>query len=186
MSYEVKHVKEINYLGMSEEERKEIWRLDDLRFQEMGTCFDDENDYFALYEDVDNPADKTTTDATYAVYMSKSGELLCLLHDAGVALNGCVDANYYYERLALYKQIAMLAGWPEILPPQHMTWRDLLNELRKQPDDVLDMPAYVNVTQETWAGLHEVTSLTTWNGEGEVDLKENQLLINFVEDSWMD
>lgn len=72
------------------------------------------------------------------------------------------------------------------MKPKRMTWRDLLNELRKQPDNVLDMPAYVNVTQDTWDGLHEVTSLTTWNGEGKVDLEENQLLINFVEDSWLD
>lgn len=71
-------------------------------------------------------------------------------------------------------------------PSRYMTWRDLLNELRKQPEYVLDMPAYVNVTQETWDGLHEITSLTTWCGEGEVDLHENQLLINFFEDDFLD
>lgn len=113
MSYKVTNVREVNYIGMNEEERKKIWRLDDLRMQQMTTDFFDEDEYFALYEDLNNNLDCATNDATYAVYMKKSGELLCLLVDAGVALNGCDDYNYYCEREKLYKQIAMAAGWPE-------------------------------------------------------------------------
>ena len=116
MSYKVTNVREVNYLGMSEEERKEIWRLDDLRFQQMTTSFFDDGEYFALYEDIDNPADNTTNDSTYAVYMGKSGELLCLLADSGVALTACDDSEYGERRAALYKQIAIAAGWPEKLP----------------------------------------------------------------------
>ena len=184
MSHIVKHMKEINYLGMSQKERSKIWRLDDFVAQQMCTCFDD-GDYYALYRDAAVPVDDSNDDRTYAVYLHNSGKLVCLLSDAGSALEGYEDVEYGEQRSILYKQIAMLAGWPETLPPQRMTWRDLLNELRKQPDNVLDMPAYVNVTQSTWDGLHEITSLTTWDGEGEVDLEENQLLINFVEDGWL-
>lgn len=145
----------------------------------------EEGNYYAVYEDLDEKDDHDRK--KYAVYASGTGELICLVADSGSVLDGCYeDEEYMTERNKLYKQIAMLAGWPEKMPLRRMTWRDLLNELHKQPDDVLDMPAYINVTQETWTGLHEVTSLTTWDGEGEVDLEENQLLINFVEDGWMD
>jgi len=111
--YKVTTVREINYMSMSEDERKEIWRLDDLRLQQITTSFHDEDEYFALYEDLDNRTDYATNDATYAVYMGKSKELLCLLVDAGVALNGCDDYDYYCERANLYKRIALAAGWPE-------------------------------------------------------------------------
>lgn len=115
MSYKVTNVKEIYYIGMSAEERKGIYRLNDLRLQQMCTCFDD-GDYFALYKDADVKDTDSNDDRTYAVYMHNSGELLCLLVDADNALNGCVDARYFSERAKLYRQIAMLAGWPEKLP----------------------------------------------------------------------
>ena len=186
-NYTVKNIREVKYHDMSNDERSNIWRLEDLWLQNAATSFDDENEFFALYEDIDRYADvdgyNDGDDRKYAVYLHNSGRLCCLLCDCTVALNGYSDTDYGMQREELYRQIAMAAGWPEFLPEQHiMTWRDLLDELKKQPDKVLDMPAYVNVTQRTWDGLHEVTSLTTWDGKGEVDLAHNQLLINFMED----
>lgn len=115
MSYKVTNVKEIYYMGMSAEERKGIYRLNDLRVQQLCTCFGD-GDYFALYKDADVKYAESIDDRTYAVYMHNSGELICLLVDADSALNGCANAQYFVERAKLYKQIAMLAGWPEKLP----------------------------------------------------------------------
>lgn len=120
MKYQVKHMREINYFNMSEDERKKIWRLNDLYMQQICTCFDEEDNYFALYvdTDVDTKGGCDNDDRAYAVYMHKSGELICLLSDAGSCLNGFQDHEYGYERNELYRQIALLAGWPEKLPPK--------------------------------------------------------------------
>lgn len=115
MAHKVTNMQEVNYIGMSEKESKEIWRLDDLRAEQMSTCFDDD-DYFALYKDVDANDRESNDDRTYAVYMHNSGNLLCLLVDAGSALEGYEDCEYGDKRNELYKQIAMLAGWPKKLP----------------------------------------------------------------------
>jgi len=123
MAYEVKNIREVNYRRMSDEERKEVWRLDDLRSQQMTTSFDDDGDYYALYEDVDRDADNDPDDRKYAVYLHNSGKLLCLLADCTVALNGYNDTDYGNTRSKLYKQIAIAAGWPEVLPKKRYILR---------------------------------------------------------------
>lgn len=104
---------EVDYRNMSKRDMSKIWRCDDLLEQQNTTCFDSEDDYFALYENPAADACDYNDDRAYAVYLHSSDELLCLLPDVTVALNGCGDANYFHERAYLYKQIAMAAGWPE-------------------------------------------------------------------------
>lgn len=147
MAHKVTNMLEVKYMCMSEKERKEIWRLDDLRAEQICTCFDDDGDYFALYKDLDASDRESNDDRTYAVYAHKSGDLLCLLSDAGSALEGFKDFEYGYKRNELYKQIAMLAGWPEKLP-HHMTWRELIDILQTKYKDALDDPVHVWVPKD--------------------------------------
>lgn len=123
MAYEVKNIREVNYRRMSDGERKEVWRLNDLMVQHMKTIMDESGDYYALYEDVDCDADNDPDDRKYAVYLHNSGKLLCLLPDCAVALNGHNDTDYGNARSKLYRQIAIAAGWPEVLPKKRYTLR---------------------------------------------------------------
>lgn len=78
------------------------------------TWFDD-GDYYAVYEDLDEEDDHERR--KYAVYDHATGSLICLIADSGLVLDGCYeDEQYMNERNKLYKQIAVLAGWPERLP----------------------------------------------------------------------
>ena len=122
-NYEVTNMAEVNYIGMPKKEREGIWRIEDLRLQQMCTSFDDENDYYALYRNLDVKDGDSNDDRTYAVYLHNGGKLLCLLVDAGVALEGYEDVDYGCKRAELYRQIAIEAGWPEILPKPRFTVR---------------------------------------------------------------
>ena len=76
------------------------------------TTFDALGDYYAVYENLDEPDDHDRK--KYAVYLHSTGELICLMADCGCALDCCyADEEYVNVRNELYKQIAMLAGWPE-------------------------------------------------------------------------
>ena len=78
------------------------------------TWFDD-GDYYAVYEDLDEEDDHERR--KYAVYDHATGSLICLIADSGLVLDSCYDDEQYMnERNKLYKQIAILAGWPERLP----------------------------------------------------------------------
>lgn len=57
----------------------------------------------------------------YAVYDRASRQLLCLTEDAENALDGKADNVWYQERLQLYRQMAIIAGFPEQLPKQSVT-----------------------------------------------------------------
>ena len=122
-NYEVTNMAEVNYIGMSKKEREGIWRIEDLRLQQMCTSFDDEDDYYALYRNLDVKDGDSADDTAYAVYLHDSGKLLCLLVDAGVALEGYEDVDYGCKRAELYRQIAIEAGWPKILPKPRFTVR---------------------------------------------------------------
>ena len=75
----------------------------------------DEGEYYAVYENLDEEDDHDRK--KYAVYSSSTGELFCLIADSGLVLDACYDDwKYRDERNKLYKQIAMLAGWPEKMP----------------------------------------------------------------------
>lgn len=174
MGYKVKNVKEINYLGMSMKEREEIYYLKELVGQQLSTSFYDDGEYFALYEDIDNPMEYSTDDRTYAVYFGKSKELLCLLCDAGVALNACDDYDYMCERAELYKKIALAAGWPEKLPiKQRYTIRlnrildvEVTAENEEQAMKIGELLASHNVTVGVEKALREAW---TANSTGQYD-----------------
>ena len=81
------------------------------------TTFDALGDYYAVYENLDEPDDHNRK--KYAVYLHSTGELICLIADCGCALDCCYDdAEYMERRDELYKQIAMLAGWPKKIKPR--------------------------------------------------------------------
>ena len=81
------------------------------------TTFDTPDDYYAVYENLDEEDDRERR--KYAVYLHSTNELICLMADCGCVLDCCYDdAEYMKQRNELYKQIAMLAGWPEKLPPK--------------------------------------------------------------------
>lgn len=83
------------------------------------TTFDAPDDYYAVYENLDEPDDHDRK--KYAVYLHSTGELICLMVDCGCALDCCYDdAEYMGKRNELYKQIAMLAGWPEKMPTKEV------------------------------------------------------------------
>lgn len=81
------------------------------------TEFGEEGDYYAVYENLDEDNDHDRK--KYAVYLHSTGDLICLIADSGLVLDCCYDdAKYMEERNKLYKQIAMLAGWPERIEPK--------------------------------------------------------------------
>lgn len=138
--HKVERVVEIKYTEMTDEEVRGIYGLRDLLHEWSCTSFD-EGDGFVCLKDPTNPSD----DRDYAVYLKSTGGLLCLLGDAGNALEGYEDSEYGMERNVLYRQIALLAGWPESMHDLKvgMTWRQLIVEMLKVPQEYLDTPAYV-------------------------------------------
>ena len=154
MTYSIK-MKMVDYIHMSNEERRERGFAD--LFRELCcTEFCDINDSYDLYE---NTNDEDNHDLRkYAVYQRSTGELKCLLSDAGLALDLCYeDSDFRDKRHELYKQIAILAGWPEKLP---MTWRSLRSKLNRLSDELLDMPVMVD---DPTSDHYEVTSLSPYD-----------------------
>lgn len=131
---------EIDYRNMTDKQLSDVYRLDVLKSEWSCTCFDAEDDYYVCLQDVED----TTDDRGYAVYLKSTGDLLCLVADCGTALDGYEDTDYGVERNELYKQIALLAGWPESMYDLKvgMTWRQLIVEMLKVPTEFLDTPAY--------------------------------------------
>lgn len=133
---------EIDYRNMTDKQLSDVYRLDVLKSEWSCTCFDAEDDYYVCLQDVED----TTDDRGYAVYLKSTGDLLCLVVDCGTALEGYEDTDYGVERNELYKQIALLAGWPESMYDLKvgMTWRQLIKKLNDElPKEFLDTPAYV-------------------------------------------
>lgn len=139
--HKVTNVAKINYMSMSEEELAEVYRLKDLRFENECTAFDADGDEYVCLRDLDG----NTDDRGYAVYLKSTGDLRCLVADAPNALDGYEDCEYGDKRSELYRQIALLAGWPEHLDElnHQLTWRQLLDEISKMPKEFLDTTAYV-------------------------------------------
>lgn len=137
----VNNVSEVNYMAMSDGELSKVYRLSDLKSQYVCTSFDQEGDRYVCFRDLDGNSD----DRGYAVYLKSSGRLLCLLVDAGSALEGYEDFEYGAERDELYRQIAILAGWPESMSELRLglTWRQFIAKLNDFPKEFLDTPAYV-------------------------------------------
>lgn len=114
MAYEVKNVREINYRNMSDNDIKSagVYGLDALVREANATSFYKDDDYYVLYCDEDRHSDHDLN--MYAVYLNSTGELLCLLSDAGQALDCCYDNTDFRDaRHEMYRKIALLAGWPE-------------------------------------------------------------------------
>lgn len=117
------------------------------------TTFGALGDYYAVYENLDEPDDHDRK--KYAVYLHSTGELICLMADCGCALDCCYDdAEYMSKRNELYKQIALLAGWPEKIPHQHMTWRDVQGYINSLPEEALDLDVLVWVAPK-YGGTEE-------------------------------
>ena len=152
----VTNVVEVNYRSMTDKELADVYRLDALKSEWECTSFDAENDYYVCLQDVDD----TTDDRGYAVYLKSTGDLLCLVADCGTALEGFEDTDYGCERNELYRQIALLAGWPANMSELRlgMTWRRLITEMVTIPQEFLDTPAYV------WRpdGLAPVLGVDPW------------------------
>lgn len=142
---EVKHVTQVNYRAMTDEQLREVYHLNELKTEWQATFFDVEDDDYVCYRDMDDDTENHDERA-YAVYLKSTGELLCLVADAGMALEGWLDHDYCSKRNELYKQIALLAGWPENMSDLQvgMTWRQLIKKLNDElPKEFLDTPAYV-------------------------------------------
>lgn len=80
-----------------------------------------------------------------AIYFDKAhgGEIVCLADRFHIARSLSDDDLVERKIGELLKQEAIDAGFPEKHPQKGMTWRDLLEELQKQPSYVLDMKALV-------------------------------------------
>ena len=156
--HKVRHVTEVDYRHMTDEQLAEVYRLDALKAEWSCTCFDTDGDYYVCLKDMDGNYD----DRGYAVYLKSTGDLLCLVADSGTALEGYEDFEYGEERNELYKKIAVLAGWPENMGELDvsMTWRQLIAELRKYPDEFLDTRVYVATNSQR--DLDTVQSLDPW------------------------
>lgn len=137
----VRNVSKVDYMHMTDDEIREVYRLGDLKSEYECTCFDMDGDEYVCYRDLDGNSD----DRGYAVYLKSSGHLLCLLADAGNALEGYEDCEYGVKRSELYRQIALLAGWPEYVHEfkRALTWRELIDEMMTIPKEFLDTVAYV-------------------------------------------
>lgn len=95
----------------------EALHWDDFIVEAKCTEFFDDGDYYAVYENLDEPDDHERK--KYAIYQHNTGKLICLMADSGLVLDLCYDdEDYRLERDELYKQIAMLAGWPEKIEPK--------------------------------------------------------------------
>ncbi len=92
------------------------------------TCFEGD-DYYIVYENLDEEDDHDRR--KYAVYLHSTGELICLVADSGLVLDACYDdVDYMEQRNGLYKQIAMLAGWPKKLPTKEIYEVTLVRTVR--------------------------------------------------------
>lgn len=155
--HSVKCVHEVDFANMDEERLKEIFHLSELKNEWECTTFDD-GDGWICYEDVDGDTD----DRGYAVYSKATGNLLCLVADSGTALEGYEDPSYGYERSKLYKQIALLAGWPENASDlkRQLTWRELIAKLKGFGDEFLDTDAFVCINKN--GDLDVVCDVESW------------------------
>lgn len=158
--YMVRRAVEVKYMDMTDEEISEVFRLNELKSQYECTSFDEEGDRYVCYRNLDNP--DNVDDTGYAVYLKSSGHLLCLLADAGNALEGYEDCEYGAKRSKLYRQIALLAGWPEYAfeLKRTLTWRELIDEMKLIPMEFLDTTAYVWDSHRE--SLEPVTGLKPW------------------------
>lgn len=93
------------------------------------TTFDAPDDYYAVYENLDEEDDHERR--KYAVYLHSTGELICLMTDCGCVLDCCYDdAEYMEQRNELYRQIAILAGWPKKIPTKDIYEVTLVRTIR--------------------------------------------------------
>lgn len=109
MSHIVTNYREVKY---DMDTKVEALHWNDFIAEVGFTEFGEEGDYYAVYEDLDEEDDHDRK--KYAIYLHSTGKLLCLLGDSGLVLDCCYDdMDYATKRNELYRQIAMLAGWPE-------------------------------------------------------------------------
>ena len=170
---EVRRVVKVNYEKMSDDKLREIYGLRDLKIEQECTDFDDGEGYVCLKDLDDGPDYKD-----YAVY-SKGGRLLCLLCDCSVALDGYEDWEYGDKRNELYRQIALLAGWPESMHDLNvgMTWRQLIAQINEFPKEFLDTAAYVCMDND--GNLEPVADVQAWYADGK-PVDDNCLYIDLV------
>lgn len=112
------------------------------------------DDYYAVYENLDEEDDHERR--KYAVYLHSTGELICLIADSGLVLDSCYDdQKYMYERDKLYKQIALLAGWPERLPAK----KSYTVQLKR----TINVKVYADsYAQAEWIGRNLAACDTEW------------------------
>lgn len=121
MTYKVTRTQEIRHNACKEVTEGIVGWKEFINEQHC-TEFSVDGDYYAVYEDMDRADDHDLN--KYAVYHHVSGDLVCLVSDAGRALDLCyVDNDFRDKRHELYRQIAILAGWPERLPTKRFTVR---------------------------------------------------------------
>ena len=130
---------------------------DDVHLANACTDFDHDGDYYAVYEDTSR---REYDDGKWAVYQHASGELMCLVEDARAALNTVCGNEFGDRRIEHYKQIALDAGWPEVMR-LGMTWRDVIRELESYGDAALDLPAYVYIDDQSDVDLGGLTPISS-------------------------
>ena len=121
-----------------------------------------------------------TNGSNLAVY-ERFGGLLCLYDRFGLyEMVDCEDGNYADHDADIRQMLvneALEAGFPEFVPHQAMTWRDIKQYLDELPDTALDLEA------KAWLAPNDdkfvrVIGLSPYYDDGEPISEENELTLN--------
>ena len=151
--------------------------MDDVRHYEAYVSWHEQGDGLMVFEHCGRGA----------VYR-RFGGLLCLYDRFGLYQHVDYGGDNYADHNADIRQMlvneALEAGFPEFVPHQAMTWRDIKQYLDKLPDTALDLEAKVWLAPNAdgeWTVKDDmfvrVTGIEPYYG-GEPIGKENELSLN--------